>query len=930
DGANYYNRLHAVDNVANWTLLRDGVEVTGAIESITFGLNASQAMARNMTVLDENGEVVTVKDGETPLQYDDIAKGVLANGTNRWEAVVTFAEGHELRDGNYTLVCSAMVQDIARNAIYSQGYAVDGSGAGFDGRDWALDFSVTRLNEALGFEYGPEFSRDDYIPEQYIEYDPRHPSHTFKPAAPDGGYQDGAYGPIAYRDYSALRQVTRSNILDETSDYGPNTAQSVASNANGDFVTTWVETLEQEANGVKTVTQTVWAKAYRALYIMNAEGVREQVVDQTKQDKGENNYVVVKVCEATAEYEATTNKKGETVYNLVEGSATLNGETTEEFADPRQASVAIDDRGEFVVVWDMITDVAADPEADGSRDVYMAKYAFNGGQMKINGKNEALRVNIETTKAQQNAAVAMDADGDVVVVWESYDQDGSGWGVYGRRFITDGSSFGCANAVQSLTFKESIEIEGDVLELTLEVDGETVTFGENLGGGVVGIKLSSEMKRNAQAIENAILESKYFTADDVEVVVSGPDQISIEFKGKYSGEYVNLMSATWMRGGKELECNLEMRQLGASGEEFEVNETTENNQRFASIAMERDGAFVVSWTSWGQDGDSAIESNIYARKFASNHILSTGAASVDETTSERNNANGKVIATEDIDAREVYGGGIYDSVCMITVGGDATDAGGTGGTNNDDNDNIDAEALGTGSLLTTGMHILTAAHVVTGDDGEAIDPEETPIYVTFHTANGTVSIPVAEGYVHESWDGEAGGAGVDLAVLRLETAAPRGLEGYELYTRSDEIGQTVTFVGYGTYGEADDDEDEIGNRGIGVKHQGQNVYELDGARFQDSENPNVLVYDFDDGSAANDYLGNYYGIYNRGLGDDEAITAPGDSGGPTFINGQIAGVCSWGTDFDGDSSFGPGNYQVDVRVSAYVDWVNEIILGGLG
>ncbi|MBQ6827973.1 MAG: hypothetical protein IJO46_08150, partial [Thermoguttaceae bacterium] len=694
DGTNYYNRLHAVDNVANWTLLRDGVEVTGAIESVTFGMNASQTLAQN--TVDEDGNPVA-----------EINDGVLANGTNRWEAVVTFAEGHELRDGNYTLVCSAMVQDIARNAIYSQGYAVDGSGAGFDGRDWALDFSVTRLNEALGFEYGPEFSRDDYIPEQYIEYDPRHPSHTFKPAAPDGGYQDGAYGPIAYRDYSALRQVTRSNILDETSDYGPNTAQSVASNANGDFVTTWVETLEQEANGVKTVTQTVWAKAYRALYIMNAEGVREQVVDQTKQDKGENNYVVVKVCEATAEYEATTNKKGETVYNLVEGSATLNGETTEEFADPRQASVAIDDRGEFVVVWDMITDVAADPEADGSRDVYMAKYAFNGGQMKINGKNEALRVNIETTKAQQNAAVAMDADGDVVVVWESYDQDGSGWGVYGRRFITDGSSFGCANAVQSLTFNESIEIEGDVLELTLEVDGETVTFGENLGGGVVGIKLSSEMKRNAQAIENAILESKYFTADDVEVVVSGPDQISIEFKGKYSGEYVNLMSATWMRGGKELECNLEMRQLGASGEEFEVNETTENNQRFASIAMERDGAFVVSWTSWGQDGDSAIESNIYARKFASNHILSTGAASVDETTSERNNANGKVIATEDIDAREVYGGGIYDSVCMITVGGDATDAGGTGGTNNDDNDNIDAEALGTGSLLTTGMHILT-------------------------------------------------------------------------------------------------------------------------------------------------------------------------------------------------------------------------------
>ncbi|MBQ5789411.1 MAG: hypothetical protein IIW01_03905, partial [Thermoguttaceae bacterium] len=144
DGSNYYNRLHAVDNVANWTLLRDGVEVTGAIESVTFGMNASQAMAQN--AVDENGNPV-----------EEINDGVLANGTNRWEAVVTFAEGFELNDGNYSLVCSSMVQDVARNAIYSQGYAVDGSGAGFDGRDWSLDFSVVRLNQALGFEYGDGF-----------------------------------------------------------------------------------------------------------------------------------------------------------------------------------------------------------------------------------------------------------------------------------------------------------------------------------------------------------------------------------------------------------------------------------------------------------------------------------------------------------------------------------------------------------------------------------------------------------------------------------------------------------------------------------------------------------------------------------------------------------------------------------------------------
>ncbi len=887
DGTNYYNRLHAVDNIANWTLLRDGVEVTGAIESVAFGMNASQNLAQE--TVDEDGNPV-----------EEINESVLAYGTNRWEAVVTFAEGFELNDGNYSLVCSAMVQDVARNAIYSQGYATDGSGAGFDGRNWTLDFSVTRLNEALGFEYGDDFERDNYIPENYVEYDPNADSH-----------QDGAYGPVVYADYSALRQVTRSSILNETSDYGPNTAQSVASNTNGDFVATWVETLEQidEETGNKTVTQTVWAKAYRALYIMNSEGVREQVIDQSDA----SNYVVVKVYEATAEYEASTNKKGETVYELV--SATANGEATKKFADPRQASVAIDDRGEFVVVWDMISDGA---EADGSRDVYMAKYAFNGGQMKINGKAEAIRVNVETDKDQQYAAVAMDADGDVVVVWESYAQDGSGWGVFGRRFMTNGLSYGYANTIQTLAFSKSVEVQGDVLTLSGEVDDQAFE---------AVVQLSVEMKTNADRIKAALVGTGFFAETDLEVAVSGAGEISIEFKGDYTATYVDLLEAEWTREGKterDLICNVEMRQLGQTGEEFAVNETTENNQRFASIAMEQNGAFVVSWTSWGQDGDSAVESNIYARKFASNHVVANRVGTVEDMTIAADGTS-KVISTDDIDSHEVYGGGVYDSVCMITVGGDAT----TGGTTTDD-DSADADALGSGSLLTTGLHILTAAHVVTDDDGTAIDPTETQILVTFHTSSGTVSIPVAEVYVHETWDGEAGGEGVDLAILRLATAAPRELEGYELYTGSDEVGQTVTFVGYGTYGEADDDEDEVGDRGVGVKHQGQNVYELDGANFQDSENPNVLVYDFDDGTAAHDYLGNYYGVYNRGLGDDEAITAPGDSGGPTFINGQIAGVCSWGTDFDGDESFGPGNYQVDVRVSAYVDWVNEIILGGLG
>jgi hypothetical protein len=47
------------------------------------------------------------------------------------------------------------------------------------------------------------------------------------------------------------------------------------------------------------------------------------------------------------------------------------------------------------------------------------------------------RVNDYTAGAQGGPAVALDAAGRFIVVWESSDQDGEGGGVFGRRFVAD-------------------------------------------------------------------------------------------------------------------------------------------------------------------------------------------------------------------------------------------------------------------------------------------------------------------------------------------------------------------------------------------------------------------------------------------------------------------------------------------------------------
>ncbi len=52
------------------------------------------------------------------------------------------------------------------------------------------------------------------------------------------------------------------------------------------------------------------------------------------------------------------------------------------------------------------------------------------------------QVNTYTTSGKRSASVAMGADGDFVVVWGSFSQDGDGSGVFGQRFASSGSPVG--------------------------------------------------------------------------------------------------------------------------------------------------------------------------------------------------------------------------------------------------------------------------------------------------------------------------------------------------------------------------------------------------------------------------------------------------------------------------------------------------------
>ncbi len=110
-------------------------------------------------------------------------------------------------------------------------------------------------------------------------------------------------------------------------------------------------------------------------------------------------------------------------------------------SDQGNPSVAMDMDGDFVVVWQSSFQ-------DGSEyGIYGQRYDANG-----TAQGNEFRINTTTNMDQRNPSVAIDADGNFVVVWRSQDQDGSGGAnIYGQRYAHDGTKIGGEFPVSTLS-----------------------------------------------------------------------------------------------------------------------------------------------------------------------------------------------------------------------------------------------------------------------------------------------------------------------------------------------------------------------------------------------------------------------------------------------------------------------------------------------
>jgi hypothetical protein len=232
-------------------------------------------------------------------------------------------------------------------------------------------------------------------------------------------------------------------------------------------------------------------------------------------------------------------------------------------------SVASDPSGRRVVVWDSFGQDGSD------RGIYRRQLDATGTL------GPEFRVNtVNTEDDQRSASVAMDADGNFVVVWA--DRNGSAYEIRARRFSAAGAPQGTEFTVNSFTLgyqdtpAVAMSPAGDfvVLWMSQSQDGD--------GDGVFGRRFSS--LGVAQASEFRVNTST--TGDQFS------PQLAMHTDGSFVAVWTGLDGSEHGAFARRYDANGQPR-----GAEFQVNSYTTGRQIVPSVALDPAGDFVVAWGS---------------------------------------------------------------------------------------------------------------------------------------------------------------------------------------------------------------------------------------------------------------------------------------------------------------------------------------------
>jgi hypothetical protein len=267
-----------------------------------------------------------------------------------------------------------------------------------------------------------------------------------------------------------------------------------------------------------------------------------------------------------------------------------------------------------------------------------------------------------------------------------------------------------------------------------------------------------------------------------------------------------------------------------------------------------------------------------------------------------------------------------------------------------------------------GNAIVTAAHCVSPRTDTSLASPQTTAY--FYRGTEDIRVPfneLATAVSVQTININPGYTGLvidhnDIAVLQLATAAPGWANEYRLTNLTDLRGQDFEVYGYGGRSTVGGGSGvlPINNARTGFLRTGTNTFDyrmgdpifsqIQGNGWQTvfPNNPNIAfsyISDFDSGFAVNDMACRVAQASNLaqaagavfchvGTGSREVTVAGGDSGGPSFVDGRLATVTSYGLTFGtpwGDCLAGLNNScgEMNGFVPVYIhrDWIEQFSPG---
>ncbi len=251
------------------------------------------------------------------------------------------------------------------------------------------------------------------------------------------------------------------------------------------------------------------------------------------------------------------------------------------------AAVAMARDGGFVVVWETPSDGAADGIAGRRFDAAGAPAA---GEFDVN---------TTTIGSQDDAHVAMGADGRFVVVWEA--PDGTADGIFGQRYDAAGSRLGAEFRVNTNNGGTEYSpfaavLPGGGFVVTWSVFGSPDPAPDGSEGAVMARIFDAA---GSPAGGEFVVNSYTPGYQNFGYVAAGGSGFVIAWESQQvAGSAYDVFAQRFDAAGNRL------------GGEFQVNSVTTDSQSSYPLAMAPDGRFVILWL--GPDGNG---SGIFGQRF---------------------------------------------------------------------------------------------------------------------------------------------------------------------------------------------------------------------------------------------------------------------------------------------------------------------------